>query len=549
VAGVLLALMPVAAPLPAQRVLGPTQDATTLRRGMLRTSLETENILLRGRWADGESQPLGAGLGGELNIFFPGGLLIGGLGSQLIGLGVTDILPSLGVAKVDLRQRLAVTRLGFEYGLTDRITVRARAPFVRVRAEGSLSLDATSANAGLNPSIFGTGVAADNRAVVDAYTGAASALSSRRDDCVNNAGAHPECGTILAEAAQVDAAIARATQLANAFTAIYGADGLGSGQRYVPMAGSPLESALAGIATPLLGDYARWGAPIGVSGSGLPLGGQVPIAADELAAIYTGDVPFGLDTEPLRRSSRQDLGDVDLGVTVKLFDAFSSDSARRAADRLGVRQSVALTYRLGGGNFDIPDNIIDLGTGSGHDALAVHSLTDVVLNDRFWATITLGWARAAEHTRTLRLPLRRGVDLVSPFRLHRVSITPADLLEVRIAPRWQFNDYLGVGGEWRFRTRGADDVRVLDTTLPIVIPGVPVPYGDGAIQTPSDANEHRWAWTFSYSTVGSTARGVARLPLELHYTHEQSIGSSRGIVPRRWEDRVQLRVYTRLFGR
>ena len=92
-------------------------------------------------------------------------------------------------------------------------------------------------------------------------------------------------------------------------------------------------------------------------------------------------------------------------------------------------------------------------------------------------------------------------------------------------------------------------MRAIDPALPITLPNVPVPYGDGAIQMPSDANEHRWAWTFTYSTVGSTARGVARLPLGLHYTHEQSVGSTRGIVPRRWEDRVQIRVYTRLFGR
>lgn len=543
-----LAATAVAPALHAQRVLGPTLDATTLRRGTLRTSLESESILLRGRWADGEAEPLGAGLGGALDPSFPLATPITALAAELVALGITDLVPSLGDAQLALHQRLAVTRLGLEYGLTDRITLRARAPFVRARAEGSLRLDASRASAGLNPSLFGSGVAADNRAIVDAYDGAATALGARRDDCVADANAHPECATILAEAAQVDAAIARAAQLAGAFTAIYGADGLGAGQRYVPMAGSPLEATLGQIATTLQGDYARWGAPIGVSGTGLPLGGQVPIAADELNGFYTGAAPGGLATAPLRRSTRQDLGDVDIGVTVKLFDAFPSDSARRAANRFGLRQSVSFTYRLGGGAYDIPDNIIDLGTGSGHDAIALHSITDIVVNDNLWTTVSLGWARAAEHERTLRLPERRGVDLVLPSRLTRVSITPADLLELRIAPRWQFNDYLAVGGEWRFRTRGADEVRALDPATP-VIPGVPLPYGDGAIQMPSDANEHRWAWTFTYSTVGSTARGVTRLPLELHYTHGQSVGSSRGIVPRRWEDRVQLRVYTRLFGR
>lgn len=542
-----VALFAAAAPLAAQSVLGPTQDATTLTRGRLRTSVEVENILLRGRWADGESQPLGAGLGAPLThlrapVLFP-------LYGDLVGLGITDDAPSLGTSRLDLRQRLAVTRLGFEYGLTDRITLRARAPFVRVRAEGSLSLDAASATAGLNPSIFGSGVLTQNRAIVDAYSLAAGSLATRRDDCVNDAAAHPECATILAEATQVNAAIARANQLAAAFTSIYGADGLGAGHRYVPMAGSSIETALGSIATGLRNDYDRWGAPIGVTGTGLPLGGQVPIGPDELAALYTEADPLGLGAEPIRRSARQDLGDIDLGVTVKLFDAFPTDSARRAVDGFGLRQSVSLTYRLGGGNYDLPDNLIDLGTGSGHDAIALHAITDVIVNRHLWATVTLGWARAAEHRRTVRLPILRGDDLVSPLRTTLVSITPSDLYELRIAPRWQFNDYLALGGEWRLRARGEDKLEPIDPAGPIVIPGVPLSYGDGAMQMPSDANEHRWAWTFTYSTVGSAARGVARFPMELHYTHEQSVGSTRGIVPRRWEDRIQLRFYTRLFGR
>lgn len=537
-----LLLLVAASPLAAQRVLGPSPDATTLRRGTLRTSLETESILLRGRWADGKSQALGAGLGGALTAALAPALLP--LQGDLVSLGLADADPSLGSAEFDLRQRLAVTRLGLEFGLTDRITLRARAPFVRVRADASLGLDGSTASAGLSPGLFGSGVLTANRNIVDAYGAAATALTSRRDDCVNDAGAHPECATILAEATQVNAAIARANQLAASIASIYGADGIGPGQRYVPMAGSPLEAAIGGIATALQDDYTRWGAPIGVSGSGIPLGAQAPIPADELTGIYAGYV-----AQPMRRTARQDLGDVDLGLTFKLFDAFPGDSARLAAARLGLRQSVSLTYRLGGGNFDLPDNLIDLGTGSGHDAIALHAITDVIVNARFWASVSLGWARGAEHERTLRLPLLRSVELIDPIRLTRVAITPADMFELRVAPRWQFNDYLGVGGEWRYRTRGEDGIRAIDPAATTVIPGATINYGDGALQTPSDANEHRWAWTFSYSTVGSASRGVARLPLELLYTHEQSVGSSRGIVPRRWEDRVQLRVYTRLFGR
>ncbi len=532
--------------LEAQRVLAPTLDATTLRRGTLRTSIESENILLRGRWVDGESQPLGGGLSGPLDALnVP---ILRGISDLLFDLGRPGISPSLGSARVDLRQRLAVTRLGVEYGITDRIGLRVQAPFVRARAESNLFLDGSEATAGLNPSLAGSGVASANRAVVDAYTNAVTSLTQRRDDCAGNPAAHPECATINAELAQVNAATARGAQFATALTTIYGAQGLDAGLRYVPMANSQPEVALRGVGIFLQQDFERWGVTDVTDATGFPLGAQAPITADELQQLINAPFAGGFDARIPARSSRQDLGDVDVTLRVKLFDAYPSDSARFAAERFGIRQTVALTYRWGQGNFDAPDNLIDLGTGSGHDAIAVHSLTDIIVNRNLWATVSVGWARGAAHERVVRVPLVLGGELLGINRQTRVRITPDDMLELRVAPRWSLNDYLGVGAEWRYRGRDRDKVVPADPfiTLP---DGVALPYGDGGMQTPSRSNEQRWAWTMSYSTVNSESRGVAKLPLEIFYTHEQSIGSSLGVVPRRWEDRLQIRVYTRLFGR
>ncbi len=544
-----LALVVAAPPLAAQRVLAPTLDATTLERGVLRTTIETENILLRGRWADGSAQPLGAGLSVPLDPRTS--VAMRGIGDLLSDLGRPDVVPSLGTTQTSLRQRLAVTRLGLEYGLSDRLGLRVQAPFVRVRAEASMTLADGSASAGLNPTLQGSGVAAANRAVVDAYAAAAAALVQRRDDCAGNPAAHPECGTINAELAAVNAAIARGNQFATALTTIYGAQGLDAGLRYVPMENSLPEVALRGIGLALQQDFERWGVTNVDDNTGFPLGAQTQITADELRGLLTAPFAAGLATQPLRRSTRQDLGDVDVSLRFKLFDGVPPDSAAASAAgrRIAMRSTLALTYRLGQGNFDLPDNLIDLGTGSGHDALALHAITDVVLNARVWATATVGWARGAEHERLVRVPLVEGVDLIGADREVPVRITPADMLELRLAPRWSLNDYLGLGGEWRYRTRGRDRVVAFEDPAIQLPLGAGLPYGDGAMQTPSDSDEHRWAWTLSYSTLGSHTRGNARLPFELFYTHEQSVGSSRGIVPRRWEDRIQFRFYTRLFGR
>lgn len=543
-----LAAIPAAAE--AQRVLGPTLDATTLRRGTLRTMILSENILLNGRWNAGRAEPLGGGLSANLG---PDDFANLAEIRDLIGaLGIADVNPSLGSTRVNLRQRLAITRLGFDYGLTDRVMLRVQAPFVRVRSEGQVRFDGTAASTGINPALAplpGSTVASSNRAVVDAYANAVSALTTRRDNCAANAGSHPQCGSIIAEAALVNATIARATQFASALTTIYGAQGLGSGLAYVPLAGSSLEAMLSGIGIGLRDNFTRWGVTNVTASTGLPLGAQVPLTAEAARLLLNSPSPEGYGAEDIGKSSRQDLGDIDVGVTMNLFDSFAGDSARRAANSFGIRQSVGLTYRLGGGNFDIPDNFIDLGTGSGHDAIALQSITDVIISEKWWATVGLGWARGAVHERILRVPLVNGVDLIRADRQVPVRITPANMLELRVAPRWNVNDYFGIGAEWRFRTRGEDEVTAIG--LPGIVPpaGASINFGDGAMNTPSNSNEHRWAWTVGYSTLAAESRGKAGLPIEIGYTHEQSVASNRGVVPRRWEDRIQIRYYTRFLGR
>ena len=526
----------------AQRVIGPNTDAVTIPRGVLRTTLAVDNVIHRGRWNDGRAEDLGAG-------FTIGGLAaphlswLSTLDSEFGGIGVSGLNATLGETSLDLRQRLAVTRLGMEFGLTDWLTVSVDAPFVRARAEAQLRArgDSGLATAGLNPLFVGSSVPASNRSTIDAYAGAANSLAARRDDCLSNPAAHTECADILAEGAQVNALIALTQQFATALTNIYGAQGAGGGTTgglpFVPLAGSPAEQFLRGRVDSLRTAFTRYG--VGdISTTGLPLGAQTPLSAEQLAALVSDPVN-GYGARPMTRSNRQDLGDVDVGVRFRLFDSFRGDSARFAASRLGIRQTVGLTYRLGGGMPDLPDNFIDLGTGSGHDAVAVRSFTDVIVNQRFWTTVMVGWARGMTHERDLRVPDFAGIEWLEAWRQTTVQIEPGSVIEARISPRFVLNDYFAFGSEWRWRSKAEDRHLLPSTSL----------LSPSALNTQSAWNEHRFGWTVSYSTLEAKSRGKSKRAIEIGYTHEQSVGSSVGIVPRRWEDRVQIRVYSRLFGR
>ncbi len=545
----LLALLSVApATGGAQRVLGPGPEAVTIPRGTLRTTILSQSILHRGQWNNGQAQDLGGGLSVSA-LSAPHLSWLRTLDNYVATLGAPGLPASLGETSVTLRQRVAMTHLGFEYGLSDRLTLSVDAPFVRTRVEGLLRArgDSGRATAGLNPYFIGTGVPLVNRTTIDRYTSAATALAARRTACAGNVGAHPECATILAEGTQVAALIAGAQEFANLLAATYGAQGLAEGLPFVPMAGSAAEQLLLERVGNFRTDFTRYGVTDITPTTGLPVGAQTPLSAAQLAALVA-DSAHGYGAQPLTRTGRQNLGDIDIGLRFKLFDDFAGDSARLAANARGIRQTVGLTFRVGGGMFDQPDNFVDLGTGSGHSAISVRSFTDLVLNDRFWTTVTVGWARGLAHTRDLRVPEFAGIEWIEAYRTSRVVVTPGQVLEARIAPRWVINNYFSLGGEWRWRTK-AEDRHAIDTPIIADPQGNAVELRGDVLDSQSDWNEQRWAWHVSYSTLSAEARGRTKLPLEIGYTHEQSIASSVGIFPRRWEDRVQIRYYTRFLGR
>lgn len=516
----------------------------TLPAGTLRTTLLSENILFRGRWNDGAAEDLGGGFIGGLAAPQSSWLSALQIGVNAIGPGTGEM--SLGTTKFDLRQRLAMTTLGLEFGITDRLSVSVAAPFVRARAEARLRADTTGATAGVNPIFSATGVPAANRTTIDAFTSAVTNLAARQSDCTGNPAAYPECGDILAETAQVNSLLALTQGFANGLADLYGAQGLAAGLPYVPLAGSAAEQTLQARVDSMRTAFTRYGVA-DLATTGLPLGAQTSLTAAQLAAIVADPVN-GYGARSTTRTARQDLGDVDIGLRFKVFDSFSGEAARLTASRFGIRQTLALTYRLGGGAFDLPDNFIDLGTGSGHDAIGLRSFTDVVVNERFWTTVSFGWAKGAEHSRVVRVPVVAGSDWIEPWRTSAVTITPGNVIDVRIAPRWQLSDYYSFGAEWRYRSK-SEDAHALATTGALDPLGVFRTLDADVLDAQSDWNEHRFAWTVSYSTLGAVTRGKARLPIEIAYAHEQSISSSAGIVPRRWEDRLQLRYYTRFFGR
>ncbi len=534
--------------LAAQRILGATDDAVTLPRGGFRFALAGESTLQRDRWRDGRLE----GLGGNLTSDAFGALQFSILApvEQIVraDLGLDDFSGSLGVSSLDARQRLFVLPLGVEYGLSERLTLGVRATLVRSRAESQWRIrgDSGRGNLGLNPIFAGSAVAGNNATIVGAYQAASVSLLARRALCESNPAAAPECPTLLAELPQVNALFNAVFRFSSGLGTLYGTSTL-SAQRYVPLAGSAADSALQARADSLRLALERYGITNVTATTGLPLGAQLPVTAEELGRIVT-DSTDGFGARPLDETAILALGDVHLSAKLRLFDSFGSSTGERfTAEGRGLRQSLLVDLRLGTSTRERPDAFLDLGTGTGRSALTVRSLTDVMANARLWATVSLGYTISTADELLLRVPSDTGREWLEWWREAPVPVTPGAELDVSIAPRWQLSDYLAVGALWQWRTKGADRHDL--TTSTISPRGETVALMASLLDEATERSEQRFGVTATYSSLAARARGVPGLAFEISYVHEQSIASGSGVVPKQWQDRLLLRYYTRFLGR
>ena len=548
-AAALLAAVSLLLPSPAaaQRVLGGGSDGVTLPRGGFRVSLSAESNVQRDRWNDGRLEGLGGAMTGP--VFGPDQLsLLVPIEQTLAQLGVQDFSASLGAPRLDARQRVFVTPLAVEYGLFDWLTLGARASVVRTKAEAQFRIrtDSGRATLGMNPYFAGSGVPAANATIVAAYQTATAALNARLIACQGNPVAVPECGTSLAEAANVTQLANRSAYYGTALGSLYGA-GVAAGVRWVPMAGSAADSVLRSRADSIATAFRRYGVTAAL---GIPTGAGVGIGAEELARIIT-DSTYGYGAKRLNDGGLTQVSDVTVSALVRVHDSFlSAGTSRLTATSRGWRQAVLIEGRIGTGTPPRPDRFLDQGTGTGASAITLRSITDLVLDRRFWATVAVGYTQAFAHERAMRVPSSSGSAFLEWSRLDTVRITPGGQLDLEVAPRWQLNDYVSLGAQWRWRHRTADRHDVPSTRIISILPIDPRQFPDASVLDRASAqDEQRIGVTASYSTMAARARGLPGMPFELLYQHQQSVASGGGIVPKQWEDRLTVRYYTRFFTR
>jgi hypothetical protein len=528
-----------------QRVLGVGEDATVLPGGVVRWTVQVGWSAYNEVYAPGgplerlaarySSDTLG---GDKLELLRP-------LRASLRSLAqLPNAEVSLGPIRTDFTARVTRSEFAFDFGLTSRVMLTARLPYEHTISEVVVDVNPRderrfAANIGPNPALFATQrdtVNAHNRRVVDSVLRAAQTLKTRLDGCATSS-SDPVCSDQARARALVNDAFGFASGIATTYGT--GADTT-RGNQFVPMSSSTLQNAIAARVDALNASFKTYIADVGPWED--PVAAQLPISAVQ-ATTYLSD---SLQIAPIGLVERSHIGDIELGTKVLLFDTFGGNARARAHRQgVGFRMAVGGLARLGTAQVERPDDIFDIGTGDGQTDLEGNAAVDFVVGRRFWASVVGRYGAQLADEKTFRIPDVARNPYVMKYREQIVSRDLGDYIELEASPRYVYNDYLSFSANWLYRRKGEDKYTGSFTTEDPS--GQPVTLDASILGVGTDQTEQRVGGGASFSTLRAFDRGRARLPLEVQFSHWQSISGS-GYAPKQFTTQLQVRYYTRLFG-
>lgn len=542
-----LALLALSGVAHAQSTLSHTEDAQPIPQGMLR-------FRITNGWTRFDERFAGNGmlrsLGDELSTDSLGPRQLPRLTpvEQALQTLTNDPNTRLTLGRLDVKSdaRIVTTPIALEYGVTRRLSVGVVVPIVQTRRTvvATVNQDSTKrANVGYLQGTNERSIAATtNLAVANAYTSAATQLAALIASCQTNpSGAG--CAAVNANAADAAAARAAAQQFADAVRGGLGTDAATA--LVAPRAGSPLAAAIEQQRVALNRRLQQFlGSGAGAQSSPyftafdfsyIGLQGR-----EGVPGLLGGPLGGGLDS--LATADRLRLGDVEIGARYLLFDRFQYDSLPPSG-RIQSRLSIGGSVRFATSATDSASNLADIPTGTGAGA-EVRSALDVI-SGRFGGTVAARYSK--QFARTQRAALVGDPNAPFPYPLFGdVSRKAGDVLALDLTPRYLLAEWFALDAHYGFERTGATTISVVNPAdLVPICPTCALP----AVSTGQPALvAQRVGFGARYSTVDSYLRGRARYPVEVSFTHLETITGSAG-VPKAFTDLIQLRLYYPLLGR
>lgn len=415
--------------------------------------------------------------------------------------------------------RVVTTPIVLEYGVSRRLTIGAMVPIVQTRSTVSLELNpqgSSGFNVGANPARnnSASSLAAD-AAVHAALQRAFADLDAAIRSCATDPSA-PIC------ARQPEAARVRDTSaiFRDAVRDLYGIDAA-TGSPF-----APLGTTQTLIQQRLTAFDARLQSLLGQSY--LPAAGTAgatgPAALFQLQQLTRE--PNGIALDSIGSPERLFIGDVEVSAAFLVADGFR-DTVGRSAPRL--RALLRGAARFGTGK--PADGLVpfDVGTGTGVTSADGGAVVDLLLFPRVLTTVAGRYTAYLGDAPVTRIP---GAD----FALFPLGVPvpgtwrPGDALEVDATPRYLITKALALHGLYSFRRQAASRFTATGAAT--------VPLFEATTQ-------QRAGVGFSYSTLASYARGRNTIPLEITFSHLETLTSSTA-APKYTRDQIELRLYYRL---
>ncbi|MBI3791595.1 MAG: hypothetical protein HY275_12055, partial [Gemmatimonadetes bacterium] len=430
--------------------------------------------------------------------------------------------------------------LTFEYGVTRKVTLTLSIPLVLsyVGAAYDINrLDPSPANIAFNPGFNTPAVAANATTVQQQAAAAVQALQAAYPSCF---GASPggACASTIALAQNT-------TALGAGVLAVFGATG-----RFAPVAGSPLHTALLARFTALNAQLR--------TALGVPVGGADPITARPAAAPVRMGLqdfntllltsPYGVNGDTLTVLERSALGDVQLGARwqwLNTVEGAERDTGRANPSGLRLRSVAGIVAHLPTAAKPYLGQLLDVGVDNAATGIELRSTTDIIAGDHFWTSVTGRYTHMLAGTVDRRIPLSAAEALVPAYRRASVTRQVGDWAELEVSPRWMFNDYFAVSGDYQLFLQRATTFRGGPITVTDPFSGSPQVLDPSVLDQPHQL-AHRAGFGIAYSTVAAAARGKTRIPLDIRWQRIMTVaGESTPFV---MQDRLEVRVITSLFG-
>lgn len=519
----------------AQGVTGLGEDATLAPAGKLRLSIQSGWSYYDQRFRtatdggnSGALQPLGAAftldtLGAtQLAILRP-------LQDTLRALsGRSAISVSLGSTRAQVTDRVTTVPITLEAGISRWLSISATVPIVHTSSTVFFSANrrGTEGNLGINPALGNQAALAADTGFAQQILRAAAAVQSY---CAGAGAGTSECAT-------APALVSGATGFGRSVGSFY------SSGVFVPTRGSDVQSAIDVRAQ---GYRASLNSFAGIAGSGVPaisatgvVGATAPLTTAQIQQTLT-DPAFEVQLDPLQTIVRTHVGDVEVAAKALLFDSFRARGTERfTPGGVNARVAVAVGYRFPTGEASSPDNLTEIATATHQSAILLRGYTDVLLGQHFWTSVVGRYTRQPSGDVVVRYAAPGEVFPLVAAR-QPVQRQPGNVTEIEATPRWVFNDFVSVGGQYLYQHKPADSYSVMGGLINNAgaTSGLdPLGFGFGTQST-----AQRIGGGIAFSNAHAVQMGRSHFPFDVSYLHSETIRGAN--TPKLILDQIQVRLY------